>query len=143
MKEVKPKRLAKTVKEKKFVAAYLETGNATQAVIDAGYDAADRLEARKIGHIVKAKLDMEEYFEAAGLTKETLAQNTARIALTAKKQNQFTGEIDDDNAIQLRAMDQAAKLVSWYAPPRAAVDNEGNTVVPILMALDVYGDDGD
>lgn len=58
-----------TLKEERFVQAYVQTGNATEAVIQAGYDVRDRETARYIGyrnttkdHIKKAIEDETNMF---------------------------------------------------------------------------------
>lgn len=130
-KVVKAKRAPRTMKEKKFVKEYINNGgNATQAAL-AVYDTNSYKSASRIGNENTAKLSFEEIFADAGLTKDALAQNTTRIAFTSKKQNQFTGEVENDDAMQLKAMDFATKLAGWVAPPRAPVDEEGKTVIPI------------
>lgn len=136
MAEKKPikKRPPKTVKEKKFVKAYLETGNATKAAL-AAYSCKPSY-ANRVGSEVLSKLDIGHWLDKAGLTDEVIAQNTARIALTATKQNQYTGEIEPDNAVQLKGMEFAAKLKNLMAPQENAsntffqfIQNQKNTYV--------------
>ena len=112
-KPVKAKRAPKTVKEKLFVKHYIDNGgNATQAALKV-YDTDNYYAAATIGKENVKKLQLEDFFIAAGLTKETMAQNTARIALTATKQNQYTGEIESDNKSQLDGMKFAAELCGY------------------------------
>lgn len=108
-KEAKPKRPPKTLKEKRFVKAYLETGNATQAALSA-YDATYH-SARRIGSENVAKLSFDHYFEKAGLTDEVISQNIAVMALTAKKRDQYSGEISDDYSTKLKATELALKVM--------------------------------
>lgn len=136
------KRPPRTLKEKKFAKAYLETGNATESVILAGYDVKNRHVAENIASENLGKLGFDHYFREAGLTDDVMALNTARIALTSKKRDQFTGEVTTDDAMQLRGMEFAAKLQSKLIP-RAAVDSEGRVVTPILGMFDVHSDDSD
>lgn len=116
------KRPPKTLKEKRFVKAYLETGNGVAAVRAAGYDVSSYSSAGSIATENLQKLEMERYLDAAGLTLETMAQNTARIALTAQKRDQFSGEMYEDNAAQLKGMEFAARLRKILA-----TDTGGNT----------------
>ena len=109
--EPKPKRLPKTIKEKRFVKAYLETGNATKAATIA-YN-ANPAWANRLGHEVLSKLDLQGILERNGITDDATAQNLARMAFTASKQNQFTGEVVEDNQVQLDAIKHITKLKGW------------------------------
>lgn len=125
------KRAPRTVKEKKFVKEYIANGgNATQAAL-AVYDTDQYKSASRIGNENTAKLSFDHYFALAGLTDDVIAQNVTRIAVSSKKQNQFTGEIDSDDAMQIKATELAIKIMGKFAPPRAPVDEEGKTVTPI------------
>jgi Terminase small subunit len=105
------KRPPKTLKERRFVKEYLKTGNATEAVRQAGYNVTSVSSATTVANINMTKLDMSSWFEKAGLTNEVIAQNTTRIALTAKKRDQFSGEMYDDNKMQLDGMRFASELM--------------------------------
>lgn len=131
--QTKPKRPPKTIKEKKFVKRYLETGNATQAVIDAGYDVKDRSVARNIGTQNVAKLGIEEHFEKAGLSPEVMAQNTTLIALTAQKRDHFSGEMYEDNTARLNAMKFAAQLMGMVDTDKKGDTNLHLNIQPILV----------
>ena len=125
------KRPARTVKEKKFVKEYINNGgNATQAALKV-YDVTSMGSAKLIGHENITKLNLDHYFAAAGLTDEVAAQNIVRIALTAKKRDQYSGEITDNDELQFKATSEALKMQGKYAPTRAPVDEEGKTVMPI------------
>lgn len=132
-KEVKPKRPPKTIKEKKFVKAYLKTGNATQAVIDAGYDVKDRMVARNIGAENLAKLGISEHFERAGLSPEVMAQNTTLIALTALKRDHFSGEMYEDYTARLNAMKFAAQLMGMVDGDKKGDTNVQVNIQPLLV----------
>lgn len=107
----KPKRPPKTIKEKKFVKAYLETGNATKAATIA-YNANPSW-ANRLGHEVLSKLDMTSAFRKAGMTEEVMAQNTTQIALTATKVHGTTDDFIEipDYTNRLNAMKFAAQLM--------------------------------
>ena len=142
-KETKPKRPPRTVKEKKFVQAYIENGgNATQAALKV-YDTSSYNSAHVIASENLRKLTFDHYFQAAGLTDEMIARLITSKVFNAKKRDLFTGEESDDHAEQRKNLELAIKVMGKFAAPRAPVDQEGNTVVPILMALDVYGDGSD
>lgn len=101
-----------TVKEIKFTECYLIHGNAARAVREAGYHPTTASSASSMGHELLTKLDMQGAFTSAGLTLEIIAQNIARIALTAIKQNQLTDEAVPDYDAQLKAMRLATHLMS-------------------------------
>lgn len=107
----KPKRPPKTLKERKFVKAYLESGNATQAVIKAGYDVGSNVAARAIASQNLTKLTLTDHFEEMGLTDRAIAANITRIALSARKRDQFSGEYEEDNHMQLKATEIAIKVM--------------------------------
>lgn len=139
----KAKRPARTVKEKKFVKAFIENGgNATQAALKA-YDTTVYGSATRIGAENTAKLSFDHYFQAAGLTDEKISAN---IAFIANEANRIHGTDSDfieipDHAVRLKANELAIKVMGKFAPPRAPVDGEGNTVVPILGILDVQSEE--
>jgi len=72
--KVNQKRPPKTIKEKKFVKAYLKTGNATEAVITAEYDVKNRKVAKSIGSENLTKLDLATIMERKGLTDEKIIE---------------------------------------------------------------------
>lgn len=132
VKKVIVKRAPRTMKEKKFVKEYIENGgNATVAALKA-YDTTSVNSAKRIGSENTTKLNFDYYFEKAGLTDEVIAQSITRKVLSATKQNQFTGEIEDDHAIQLKATELALKVMGKFAPEKAPVNPDGSTVIPIL-----------
>lgn len=139
----KPKRAPRTMKEKKYVKALIENGgNKCQAVFDS-YDVkpGDYNTATKIASENTQKLTFDDLFAKAGLTDEVIAKSITHKVLLAKKQNQFTGEVDDDHAIQLKATELALKIMGKFAPEKAPVDQEGNTVIPILNNVFSYNGD--
>lgn len=74
------------------------------------YPNATYKSASVIAHENFEKLRMDFWLDKAGLTNEVIAQAIAVKALTAKKRDQYSGEYDEDHAIQLRALEFAAKL---------------------------------
>lgn len=135
------KRAPKTLKEKRFVKLLPTASSVTQAVIDAGYEVSSRFAAAQIGYENMKKLDMGVWYHEAGLSLEVIAQNTARIALTAKKRDQFSGEMYDDNPTQLAAMKYATDLMGMG---KNDVTNIQVNVAPILASSSALpGDDSD
>jgi Terminase small subunit len=74
-----------TLKQRKWLNAYLKTGNATQAAKDAGYDCVDDNGFAQIGWENLRKLDYTEFLEAAGIT-DNLLQQKIMEGLKANKQ---------------------------------------------------------
>jgi len=60
-----------TIKQRKFIDVYIETGNATEAAMQS-YDCKDREVARRIGSENLSKLDYTDFLEAAGITDHLL-----------------------------------------------------------------------
>lgn len=132
IKEKKPivKRPPKTLKERRFVKEIATASSLADAVRKAGYDVNSPQAASQIGYENMRKLDMGSYFFAAGLTHETIAQNTTRIALTAKK---IWGTGDDfieveDNPTQLSAMKFATDLMGL-------TKEKGDTNVQVVIPI--------
>lgn len=110
---VKQKRPPKTKLEKRFLKELPEAPSATEALRRAGYEPKSVSSATSMAHELMTKLDMSYWFYESGLTRETIAQNTARIALTAKKihgTNDNFIEVED-NPTQLNAMKFATDLM--------------------------------
>lgn len=138
-KKVVKKRPPKTVKEKKFVKAYIENGgNGVKAALES-YDTDNYGSANRIAQDNVQKLSFDHYFAAAGLTDKAISENIANIALRAKRIHGTDSDFIevDDNPTRLKATELAIKVMGKFAPPKAPVDPEGNTVVPILMGLSI------
>lgn len=130
------KRLPKTVKEKKFAKEYIENGgNAVQAALKV-YDVQSSKDPYNTAGTIASenmqKLTFDHYFRSAGLTDEVIAQAITVKALTAKKRDQFSGEVTDDHTEQRHNLELAVKIMGKFAAQRAPVDEEGRTVVPII-----------
>lgn len=78
----KPKRLPKTIKEKKFVNEYLKTGNATEAAQKV-YNAKSYNSSANIGYQNLKKLDFPTILDRAGITDDFIAK-TIRGGMKAK-----------------------------------------------------------
>lgn len=73
MKETKEEKKKKelTLKQRKWLALYLELGNASEAAMQV-YNVKDRESAAQIGYENLRKLDYEDFLEAAGITDHLL-----------------------------------------------------------------------
>ena len=98
-----------TLKQSKFLDVYFETGNATEAAMQA-YDVKVRATARQIGSENLAKLDhiVRHMMEERGLTLPLLI-DTVKDATKADKWNDFTGEREADHNSRLKAVSIASK----------------------------------
>ena len=102
-----------SLKQQKFKKVYLETGNATEAAMQA-YDCKDRNSARTLGTQVLAKLSFSELMEEAGLTDKMLIDaNKEGLTKSSKSQRDYeTGEIIEvaDYATRHKYLETALKL---------------------------------
>lgn len=62
-----------TFKQRKWISAYIETGNATEAAVQV-YNCKDRDSAAVIGHENLRKLNYSDFMEVAGITDHLLQQ---------------------------------------------------------------------
>jgi len=72
-----------TLKQRKWMKEYIETGNASEAAMRA-YDCKDRVVAASIGYENLRKLDYVEFMEAGGVT-DKLLQDKLMEGLSATK----------------------------------------------------------
>jgi len=104
-----------TVKQRRFVRHYVETGNGTQAALVA-YDTADPNTARAIAAENLAKPSIQEavdaLLDASGLSDERLA------AIHAYYLSLHRSDDPQEKALGLKALDMAYKLKGAYAPER-------------------------
>lgn len=123
------KRPPKTLKERAFMYEYANNGgNATKAVIAAGYNVGSEKGAGIIGVKNMKKLDFSQIYAKMGLTDEAIAANTTRIALSSKKRDQFTGELETDDAMQLKGMDFAVRMMGKMPKD----EPQGNTYIQYI-----------
>lgn len=104
-----PKTKDLTLKQKKFLKVYWETGNATRAVLEA-YNTKDPGIASTMGseNLVKLKDILRYQMDKKGLTVEKLVERVQE-ATDATKWNDFTGEKEPDHAIRLKAVEKAER----------------------------------
>ncbi|SRR3990167_5105120 len=62
-----------TIKQRKWIRVYIDTGNATEAAMQV-YDCKDRDVAKSIGSENLSKLDYTDFMEEAGITDKLLQQ---------------------------------------------------------------------
>lgn len=72
-----------TKKQKEFARNYLDTGNATKSVIEAGYDVKNNEVARSIGSENLTKPNIIEYLSSQA---DAVASNMVRLALSAESE---------------------------------------------------------
>lgn len=130
-----------TLKQSKFIDIYIQTGNATEAAMQA-YNCKDRMVARNVGSENLAKLGniVRHIMEERGLTLPSMV-DTVKEAQKAMKWNDFTGEREPDHNARLKAVTIASK---WLNMGQA--DNQTNIQVnvnPILGGKSVSGDNSD
>jgi hypothetical protein len=116
-----PSSVPLTVKQRRFVRYYLETGNGTEAAMVA-YDVADRNTARSIGTENLRKPAVQEavadLLDAGGLSDEKLiAIHVHYLGLCASENPRL-------KAIGLKALDMAYRLKGAYAPERHRIESE-------------------
>lgn len=112
-----------TIKQRKFVRAYLKSGNATDAVLEAGYNAKNRITASAIGseHLARPKIQnaFARAMESAGLTDDYLVERLNKIVYAGTSQIALD-KANPDQAI--RAIDTIAKLGNRYPDKVQRVD---------------------
>jgi phage terminase small subunit len=104
-----------TVKQTKLVKAKAKGKTMAQAAKDAGYlpnatDETRRREAYKTIQKPHVKEALDKALIRHGITLDTAIAPIGK-ALTAMKQNEFTGEITEDIQTQLKGSDRALKLM--------------------------------
>lgn len=143
-----------TEKQKRFADYYIETGNATQSYIDAGYKATTRRVAEANARKLLANYSVREYIEQRlkEKDKERIAsQDEVLEFLTRVMRGQeveevvgFTesGPVKEKKTPSTRDRVKAAKLLGKrYALFTEKVNVEGNMGVVIID--DIKEDDGD
>mgnify|MGYP001559778143 CR=1 FL=1 len=98
-----------TLKQKKFLKVYFETGNATKAALEA-YDTDDPNTASVIGaeNLVKLRSVLRYQMDKRGLTLEKIVGKVDE-ATDATKWNDFSGEREPDHPTRLKAVEVAER----------------------------------
>ena len=131
------KRPPKTLKEKKFLKIYAETGNATEAAAQV-YDVKDRDSANALGSETLAKLSIVDILDKAGVTDEKIAQtvldgmeaNKPISAVAGKDASEASVDFIDvpDWTNRLKATELASKMKGHM---KEKVEHSGSIVMPI------------
>ncbi len=126
-----------TIKQRKFADLYIETGNATQSYIDAGYKATNRKVAEANARKLLANYLVENYIE---VRMEELQQNM--IASQEEVLQYLTrvmrGEEKDQFGLDASLKDRTdcAKLLGQkYGTFKEKVDVTGN--IPVVIQDDI------
>lgn len=109
-----PKRLPKTLKEKRWAKRFVETNNATQAAMEV-YECKDRRSAAVIGYENLRKLNFEDILEAAGLDDISIVKPIAE-GLTANRTISAT-VIIKSNDPKVRTKQATARDVDFLDVP--------------------------
>ena len=106
-----------TLKQKKFLKVYFETGNATKAALES-YDTTDRNVASQIGseNLVKLRDVLQYQMMKKGLDLNWIVDKV-KDAGDGTKWNDFTGEKEPDHQVRLKAVDIAAKWLGIKDTP--------------------------
>lgn len=132
------KRPPKTLKERKFLKVYAETGNATEAASQS-YNVIDRDSARSLGTQILAKLSIVDILDKAGVTDDKIA-STIRGGMKAKRTisssnpsrdaDQNTNDFIDvpDWTNRLKATELASKIKGHL---KERIEHSGSIAMPI------------
>lgn len=114
-----PVRPKLTLKQKRFVQHYVETGNGAEAVIRAGYGVKNREQARKMAYDNKTnpdvKLSLEEELDRAGLSQNKM------LGWLHDAIQSGVGR-DSRNSDALRGIDYLAKMYGMYPDKKVSVE---------------------
>ena len=126
-----------TVKQQKFADIYIETGNATQSYIDAGYKATTREVAEANARKLLGKHSTQNYIENKmnALQKATIAsQDEVLEYLTRVMRGEEKDQFDLDASLQDRT--KCAELLGKrYGTFKEKVDVTGN--IPVVIEDDI------
>ena|SRR3990167_2941897 len=132
-----PKTRDLTLKQKKFIKRYLETGNAAQAIIDS-YDVVNRDTAAEMGsqNLRKLKDVVQSIMVQRGLDLDKMVE-VVYGATEATKWNDFTGEREPDHMVRLKAIDVASKWLGLEEKAQINILGKGD------MSIEFIGNDGE
>lgn len=126
-----------TIKQQKFADIYIETGNATQSYIDAGYKATTRKVAESNAKKLLGNYSVSLYIENKMnlLQKETIASQDEVLEYLTKV---MRGEEKDSFGLDASLQDRtkcAELLGKRYGAFKEKVDVNGN--VPVVIQDDI------
>lgn len=103
-----------TIKQRKWIKRYIETGNATTASREV-YDCKNDVVAASIGAENLRKLQIQELMEDMGLTDVALI-NIGTEGMTKSVKQSVTGEIHPDYAVRHKYWETMLKLKRKLGP---------------------------
>ena len=126
-----------TIKQQKFADIYIETGNATQSYIDAGYKATTRKVAESNAKKLLGNYSVSLYIENKmnQLQKETIASQDEVLEYLTKV---MRGEEKDQFGLDASLQDRtkcAELLGKRYGTFKEKVDVNGN--IPVVIQDDI------
>lgn len=126
-----------TIKQKSFADSYIETGNATQSYIDAGYKASKREVAEANARKLLANYSVQGYIKKRmeELQKDTIAsQEEVLKYLTRVMRGEEKDQFGLDASLQDRT--KCAELLGKrYGTFKEKVDLNGN--IPVVIEDDI------
>ncbi len=133
-----------TIKQRKWLKVYVETGNATEAAMQV-YDCKDREIAGTVGceNLTQLQGRFADVMMAAGITPALLAQKLregldATAVTRAQKDGRFLDAAEDiDWMTRHRYMDTANKLTGDYAASKHELTGPDGT--PLISTTDLIG----
>lgn len=126
-----------TIKQKKFADLYIETGNATQSYIDAGYKATKKKVAESNARKILGKYWVNQYIQdrMKELEQETIASQTEVLQYLTRV---MRGEEKDQFGLEASLKDRTdcAKLLGQkYGTFKEKVDMTGS--IPVVITDDI------
>lgn len=118
-----------TLKQRRWIKEYIETGNATEAAMRV-YDCKDRETAANIGSENLRKLQMPELMEDMGLTDVALI-NIGVEGMTKANKQSITGEVFPDFNVRRGYWETLLKLKGKLRDTQG-VNISGEKVIAIL-----------
>jgi len=118
------KRPAKTLKEKKFIRSYVQTGNATESASKA-YNVKNRDVARNIGSQNLSKLSFPDVLDKIGVTDAKLAR-VLNDGLGAVKRDK--DEMIADSSIRHKYMETGLKMRGHDSGQAITVNIQSNVL---------------
>lgn len=137
-----------TLKQRKWIKVYIDTGNATEAAMQV-YDCKDRDVARAIGSENLSKLNYSDFLEEAGITDKLLQQKimegmeatrTVSAKIIGKTADSQTDDFIDvpDFMARHKYLETALKLKKRMGGDGVTIpiDNEGGAIQIVFKRRD-------
>lgn len=122
-----------TMKQRKWIQVYIDTGNATEAAMQV-YDVKDRDSANAIGSENLAKLSYTDFMEAAGITDKLLQEKLMEGLSSDKVKTSLTepDQVVPDYPTRHKYLETALKLKK-----RLGADSVTNIQVNVTPIVDL------